>query len=162
MGILRMSGSSSAGSLSRLSHAAMEWEQPDTLLEEGVPPAQVITPHQTHLIVRHVSEPDACTTPQFQFCLDREFVQKEIGWARKYKKKIVVVFEKDARKVGFFDYAKAREKYSGGQWDDILSVSGLEYQRDKEYAEGMVKKILGKLDGVPVRPIHTRLLGVEN
>jgi hypothetical protein len=27
----------------------------------------------------------------------------------------VVVFEKDARKVGFFDYAKAREKYSGSR-----------------------------------------------
>eukprot|EP01047_Picozoa_sp_COSAG01_P033263 COSAG01_NODE_2441_length_7690_cov_241.628903_1_plen_308_part_10 len=34
----------------------------------------------------------------FCSCLDREFVQKEIRWARKYNKKIIVLFEKDQRR----------------------------------------------------------------
>ena len=42
----------------------------------------------------------------FRSCLDRPCVQKEIRWARKYKKKIIVVFEKDDRKAGFFDHTQ--------------------------------------------------------
>ena len=41
-------------------------------------------------------------------CLGREWVQKEIRWARQYNKNIVVLYEADHRRPGLFDHAKAR------------------------------------------------------
>ena len=38
--------------------------------------------------------PDCANVRGFTSSLDRPFVQKEIGWARKYGKKIIIVFEK--------------------------------------------------------------------
>ena len=49
----------------------------------------------------------------FRSCLDRPYVQKEVRWAQKYRKKIIVVFEKESHRPGFFDYAQATDKYSG-------------------------------------------------
>lgn len=84
----------------------------------------------------------------FRSCLDREYVQKEIRWAWKYKKKIIVLFEKDQRRAGFFDHDQAGGKYGGTEWEAILNIDAEPYQRDEIYAQGMVQKILRKMDGV--------------
>ena len=65
--------------------------------------------------------------PQFQFatCLDRPYVQKEIGWARKYNKKIIILVEKEQHRPGFFDYTKAAEKYAGTEWEEQTKTGGL-------------------------------------
>jgi hypothetical protein len=83
----------------------------------------------------------------FRSCIDRPYVQKEIRWARKYKKKIVVVFEKDERKAGFFDHGPAWDKYKGTEWESILNIDAEPYQRDEGYAEVMVGKIVQKAAG---------------
>eukprot|EP01047_Picozoa_sp_COSAG01_P074326 COSAG01_NODE_12387_length_1748_cov_1.427879_3_plen_73_part_01 len=57
----------------------------------------------------------------FKSCLDRPYVQKEIRWAWKYKKKIIVLFEKDLRRAGFFDHSEAWDKYRGTEWEAILN-----------------------------------------
>ena len=85
----------------------------------------------------------------FRSCLDRPFVQKEIRWARERGRKIVVVFEKDERRAGFFDFAQAWDKYQGTEWESILNIDAEPYQRDEMYAEGMVRKILQKAAGEP-------------
>ena len=81
---------------------------------------------------------------QFQSCLDRPFVQKEIAWAVQYSKKIIVVVEKDERRVGFFDFAVAWEKYRGTDLEHVLNIDAIPYQRDEDYAAVMVQKIIKK------------------
>eukprot|EP01048_Picozoa_sp_COSAG05_P012560 COSAG05_NODE_1267_length_5328_cov_2.245554_1_plen_1512_part_01 len=85
----------------------------------------------------------------FRSCLDRPYVQKEIRWARKYKKKIIVIVEKDERKAGYFDFAQAWEKYRGTEWESILNIDAEPYQRDEAYADVMVSKILQKAEDSP-------------
>eukprot|EP01047_Picozoa_sp_COSAG01_P065982 COSAG01_NODE_9018_length_2581_cov_4.675262_1_plen_692_part_01 len=85
----------------------------------------------------------------FRSCLDREYVQKEIRWAWKYKKKIIVLFEKDQRRAGFFDHGEAWGKYRGTAWEAILNIDAEPYQRDEGYAQVMVQKILQKTEGLP-------------
>eukprot|EP01047_Picozoa_sp_COSAG01_P010534 COSAG01_NODE_447_length_16933_cov_9.983426_15_plen_1797_part_01 len=84
----------------------------------------------------------------FRSCLDREYVQKEIRWAWKYGKKIIVLFEKDQRRAGFFDHGQAWGKYRGTEWEAILNIDAEPYQRDEGYAQVMVQKILQKTQGV--------------
>lgn len=91
--------------------------------------------------------PAAPEATLFRSCLDRPYVQKEIGWACKYSKKIIVIYEKDERRAGFFDFAKAWEKYGGTDWEFILNIHAEPYQRDEDYAEGMVTKIMKKASG---------------
>jgi serine/threonine protein kinase len=76
-------------------------------------------------------------------------VQKEIRWAWKYKKKIIVLFEKDQRRAGFFDHGEAWGKYHGTEWEAILNIDAEPYQRDEGYAQGMVQKILRHAEGMP-------------
>lgn len=92
--------------------------------------------------------PPSETNP-FRSCLDRPYVQMEIRWARKYKKKIIVVCEKDDRKAGFFDHDLAWSKYGGTEWESILNIDAEPYQRDEAYAEVMVGKILQKAKNEP-------------
>eukprot|EP01047_Picozoa_sp_COSAG01_P018969 COSAG01_NODE_1041_length_11959_cov_2.673356_1_plen_716_part_00 len=85
---------------------------------------------------------------QFRSCLDRPYVQKEIRWAQKYKKTIIVLFEEDQRRAGFFDFDQALDKYRGTEWEAILNIDAEPYQRDEGYAQVMVQKILQKTQGV--------------
>eukprot|EP01052_Picozoa_sp_SAG31_P011736 SAG31_NODE_671_length_12940_cov_4.703606_8_plen_323_part_00 len=80
----------------------------------------------------------------FLCCLDRPYVQKEIRWALKYKKKIITVYEKDERRPGHFDYYKAAKKYSGTEWEFLLGIDAITYQRDAFQADGMMKNIFAK------------------
>ena len=89
------------------------------------------------------AEPPAADD-SFCSCLDRQFVQMEIRWAMQYNKKIVVVYENDKRKAGFFDFGLARAKYAGTEWEPILDVHAEPYQRDEAYAEVMLQKLLHK------------------
>jgi len=61
----------------------------------------------------------------FSSCLDRHYVQQELRWARQYKKKLIVVFEKDERREGCFDFAKATPKYAGGEWEYVLNIDAV-------------------------------------
>ena len=56
----------------------------------------------------------------FRTCLDREFVQKEVGWCQQYHKPIITVFEDERRRQAYFDYSKAWAKYGGTEWEFIL------------------------------------------
>ena len=44
---------------------------------------------------------------------------------RQYKKKLIVVFEKDERREGCFDFAKATPKYAGGEWEYVLNIDAV-------------------------------------
>jgi hypothetical protein len=91
----------------------------------------------------HTSEEEAST---YETCLDRAYVQQEIRWAKKYKKDIITVFEREERRAGFFDYAKAWERYRGGEWEHLLRIDAISYQRDEFQAEAMLKNIYAKSD----------------
>ena len=52
-------------------------------------------------------------------------MQKEIRWARKYKKKIIILYEKESHCPGSFDYGKAGEKYTGTEWEFILGIDAI-------------------------------------
>ena len=86
-------------------------------------------------------------THPFKSCLDRLYVQKELRWARQYNKKIIVVCEKDDRRQGFFDHGIAMDKYAGTEWEYILNIDAIAYQRDEDYADKMIEKILKKAAG---------------
>eukprot|EP01043_Picozoa_sp_COSAG02_P062007 COSAG02_NODE_8453_length_2567_cov_2.266613_1_plen_696_part_00 len=94
------------------------------------------------------SAPSQAADDEYHTCLDREFVQKEIGWARQYGKKIIVIYEKEDRRAGFFDFGKARAKYAGTPMEFILDIDAEPYQRDEVYAEGMMGKIVQKAAGI--------------
>ena len=80
----------------------------------------------------------------FKSCLDRPYIQKEIAWALQYAKKIIVVVEKDERRVGFFDFSAAWGKYRGTDLEHILNIDAIPYQRDEDYTAVMVQKIITK------------------
>ena len=71
-------------------------------------------------------------------------MQQEIRWAKQYKKHIIVVFEKEHHRPGFFDYAKAAEKYSGTEWEFILGIDAIPYQREQFLADAMMANIFAK------------------
>eukprot|EP01046_Picozoa_sp_COSAG06_P043522 COSAG06_NODE_5712_length_3307_cov_113.406231_2_plen_770_part_00 len=82
-------------------------------------------------------------------CLDRAYVQKELRWAKQYKKKVIVVYESEERRASHFDYGKAAAKYKNTEWEYILNIDAIPYQRDEDFAEAMVGKILSKAADVP-------------
>ena len=73
-------------------------------------------------------------------------MQKEIRWAQEYSKEIITVFEREERKPGFFDYTKAWKKYGGTEWEFLLNIDAIAYQRDEFQAEAMLKNIYAKSD----------------
>ena len=77
-------------------------------------------------------------------CLDREFVQKELGWQKQYNRPLITVFEDEARRQGHFDYGKAWAKFTSGQFEYVLNVDSITYRRDKDEAEAMITRILRK------------------
>eukprot|EP01045_Picozoa_sp_COSAG04_P024817 COSAG04_NODE_3158_length_3101_cov_38.182756_2_plen_572_part_00 len=116
-------------------------------IPEGVPTGQKAEPHP---------EPEPEPEPEyepvdsdhpFRSCLDRPYVQKEIGWARKYGKKIIIVFEKENHRPGFFDYGKAMDKYKATQFEFVLGIDAIPYQRDRYQAEAMLQNIFAKAAG---------------
>jgi hypothetical protein len=88
--------------------------------------------------------------PELATCLDREYVQKEIRWARKHKKNIITLYESERHRPGYFDYAKAMEKYRGTEWEHVLRIDSIKYQREQFLAEAMLQNILAKAnsDGI--------------
>ncbi len=83
--------------------------------------------------------------------LRRPFVQQEIGWAIQYGKKIIVVYEADGRRAGYFDHEAARAKYRGTELEFVLDIDAISYQRDDDYAEAMLRKIIAKATSPPLR-----------
>ena len=83
----------------------------------------------------------------YSTCLDRPYVQDEIRWARKYGKKIITVFEDGSGRPGHFDHAKARERYKGTEWEGILDIAAIKYQRGKHEAQAMLNQLFGRATG---------------
>jgi hypothetical protein len=85
-------------------------------------------------------------TPEYRTCLDRQFVQKEVGWARASGHfecdTVITVYEPEEKRHAFFDYGRASGKYQGGPYEDILAIDAIEYRRDTDEAEAMVARIL--------------------
>jgi hypothetical protein len=89
----------------------------------------------------------ASKTSTYRCCIDREYVQKEIRWARKFNKQIITVFERDPDRSGYFDYKQAWEKYRGTEWEFLLQIDATQYSRDFLQADAMLKAIYGKAKG---------------
>lgn len=101
--------------------------------------------------------PHASSNPAvYESCLDREFVQKEIEWAKQYGKQIIVVYEQEERRSNHFDYTAARQKYKGTSLEEILHIDAIPYQRDEDYAAAMLQKIIAKACPPP-RPTESPL-----
>ena len=90
-------------------------------------------------------------------CLDRPFVQKEIRWARQHNKKIITLYESERDRPSYFDYSKATDKYEGTEWEDILGIDAIKYQREQFLAEAMMQNVLAKMSteavaaaGIPI------------
>eukprot|EP01043_Picozoa_sp_COSAG02_P020142 COSAG02_NODE_986_length_15452_cov_17.818602_11_plen_1305_part_00 len=83
-------------------------------------------------------------TADYRTCLDREFVQKEIGWQQHYDRPIIAVFEDDQRRQAHFDYGKAQAKYDGTPCERLLNIDAIVYRRDMDEAEAMINRILRK------------------
>ena len=60
--------------------------------------------------------------------------------------KIIIVFEKDDRRAGFFDFTPAWSKYGGTEWEAMLNIDAITYQRDEDYAQVMVSKVSADAD----------------
>ena len=80
----------------------------------------------------------------YRTCLDRPFVQKEVGWQVQYNRPVITVFEDEQRRQAHFDYAKAWAKYGGTPYERLLNVDSIVYRRDMDEAEAMVNRILRK------------------
>jgi hypothetical protein len=100
-------------------------------------------------------EPEPQTTPSrlvtssvdaaaYRTCLDREFVQKELGWQEQYKRPVITVFEEEQRRQAHFDYGKAWAKYGGTPYERLLNVDSITYRRDMDEAEAMINRIVRK------------------
>ena len=85
----------------------------------------------------------------YRTCLDRPYVQKEIRWALQYGKTIISVFEENKRYDYAFDYGKARERYRGTEWEFVLDIGGIEFQRDGYHEDGMRQNIFDMAKGSP-------------
>ena len=78
----------------------------------------------------------------FGSSLDRPFVRKEVGWARKYNKPIITVYEQESWRPGHFDYQTVMQSGetlwlspAGRRWDKVDSdklVEEAERQRAEE------------------------------
>eukprot|EP01043_Picozoa_sp_COSAG02_P067777 COSAG02_NODE_11014_length_1811_cov_1.789720_1_plen_456_part_01 len=86
---------------------------------------------------------------EYETCLDRPYVQKEIQWARQYKKPMITLYESEAHRPGHFDYDIARTKYKGTPFEFILEIDAIKYQRDKYLADAMLRNILDKVKHAP-------------
>ena len=92
-------------------------------------------------------EPEQDDEIRYTTCVDRAWVQKEIRWALKYQKPIITIYESESHRPGYFDYTKAAEKYKGTEWEFLLGIDAIKYQREQFLAEAMLKNILAKAHG---------------
>eukprot|EP01043_Picozoa_sp_COSAG02_P052954 COSAG02_NODE_5785_length_4036_cov_3.068834_3_plen_756_part_01 len=76
--------------------------------------------------------------------IDREYVQKEIGWAQQYNKNIIILYEPDQRRPNYFDFTEARNKYKGTAYEYLLGIAAIPFQRDQFLADAMLRNILAK------------------
>ena len=79
----------------------------------------------------------------FRTCIDRPYVQKELGWGKLYEKDIIVIVEEDKRRQGYLDVELAREKYrEPHQLSYLLDIEHVPYRRDRNEAAAMVEHLL--------------------
>ena len=100
----------------------------------------------------------------YRTCLDRPFVQKEIGWAKEYGKEVTIMVEGDRRKQGYWKDELAVEKYSVPQptaegtvdlsW--LLRLPQIQYRRDRAETRAMVDKLLAREVGGDLARTQTK------
>lgn len=118
-----------------------------------------LTEHQVVWLLK--LEPVVRQRKNYITCLDRPYVQKEVRWAKQYRKPIITVFEKDPTRNGFFDMQKATKKYEycscGESGTDhkpgchrefkfLLELDAVPYQREYFQVGAMLKNINTKVD----------------
>lgn len=64
-------------------------------------------------------------------------------------------YRSDKDRPGYFDYAKARQKYTGTEWEDLLGFDAIKFQRDGFLEEAMVKNILANASSEAVDPAES-------
>lgn len=106
----------------------------------------------------HAAPEDVALTPTksvelYRTCLDRPFVQMEVMWARDAGKNIIVVYEREAGKVGCVDFGLASSRYAGtptcapvegGKFAFLFSIDAIPFVRDGDYQPAFAQKILGR------------------
>eukprot|EP01050_Picozoa_sp_SAG11_P009764 SAG11_NODE_942_length_6435_cov_27.522096_3_plen_107_part_00 len=68
---------------------------------------------------------------------------------RRSGQKIITIFEKESHRPGIFDYSKAVEKYKGTEWEFILGIDSIPYQREQFAEKAMLENILAKANRMP-------------
>lgn len=104
----------------------------------------------------HPKDDDESTTycepvGTYRTCLDRPYVQKEIGWAVDQKKMIIPIYDADTRRPGHFDIDRAVERYRGTKWERIFNLAAIPYGRGKHDEEAMLNKLFDRATGGSVK-----------
>ena len=145
----------------RFSDEDMQAERKARLHVDPETNQKLLTEHQVEWLLK--LEPVVRQRKNYITCLDRPYVQKEVRWAKQYKKPIITVFEKDPTRNGFFDMQKAMKKYGdvrcscGESGTDhkpgchrefkfLLEEDAVPYQREIFLVGGMLKNIYTKVD----------------
>ena len=106
---------------------------------------------RTHAAPADVSLTQTASVERYRTCLDRPFVQMEVQWAQESGKNIIVVYEREAGKVGCLDFGLARKRYvgtetsapvEGGKFAFLFDIDAIEFVRDGDYQPMFVQKIL--------------------
>ena len=100
-------------------------------------------------------EPAEAGAQEYRTCLDRHYVQLEVRKAKEEGKNIMTVFEKEERRHSFFDYGKAWAKYGGGEWEFLLNIASINYNRQRDEAAAMIDRILRRANNELPPPSET-------
>ena len=100
-------------------------------------------------------EPAEAGAQEYRTCLDRHYVQLEVRKAKEEGKNIITVFEKEERRHSFFDYGKAWAKYGGGEWEFLLNIASINYNRQRDEAAAMIDRILRRANNELPPPSET-------
>jgi hypothetical protein len=94
---------------------------------------------------------------EYTTCLDRRWVQQEIRWARQHGKNIIALYEADHRRPGFFDHGKARRKYAGTEFEDVLELDAVKFLREDFEMEAMLASIQARTSTQEIEPAENPL-----
>eukprot|EP01047_Picozoa_sp_COSAG01_P049122 COSAG01_NODE_4839_length_4694_cov_16.413058_5_plen_361_part_00 len=95
----------------------------------------------------------------YRTCIDRPYVQQELGWALQFKKPIIVMYEADPKMPGCFDFGVATRRYqtqdllpSGeGKWSFLFKIDAVPFRRMKNEDTAMVTSVLERAEAAAVQ-----------
>ena len=74
-------------------------------------------------------------------------MQQEVRWAKESGKQIITVFEAESHRPGFFDFQKAQTKYHGTEFEFVLGIEAIPYQREAAETREMLAAIFKQAYG---------------